>query len=234
MSLTQSPRTLVVFDVDGTLIHSMALDAACYVSAFTEFMGVGDINTDWSTYKNMTDPGVAIELFESRVGRAPTHSELRAFHDIFVRRIKSATEGNIGAVRETPGASGLLRQLRDDDRFSVAIATGAWLTPVNIRLEAAGVDLAGFPLASGDDAIDRATIVSLAVKRTHASLGSVVIVGDGAWDVITARALGFGFLGIGADGDAARLRSAGACIVVEDFSNQDAIVDLLLKSEVPT
>ena len=39
------PKALVIFDVDGTLVRSMAVDSQCYVSAFCDHLGIDSIST---------------------------------------------------------------------------------------------------------------------------------------------------------------------------------------------
>ena len=57
-----------MFDVDGTLTQSTRLDETCYVQAMAEHLNM-QIDRDWSTYRDSTDSGNALELFE-RAGRA--------------------------------------------------------------------------------------------------------------------------------------------------------------------
>ncbi|MBG0810928.1 HAD family hydrolase [Methylosinus sp. H3A] len=221
-------RTLVVFDIDGTLIQSMALDGECYGAALFEHFDATDISLDWTTYEHASDPGVVTELYARRIGRAPTAQELRDFQHRFVSRLEAAMSDR-EPLQETPGASRLLSALAADARFEVVIATGAWREPISMKLAAAGVDIGGFPFACGDDAIERARIFSLAVERAAGSFERIVLVGDGVWDIVTARALGFSFLGVGSGAEAERLREEGAEHVVEDFSRLDAVVELLTR-----
>ncbi|WP_018264969.1 HAD family hydrolase [Methylosinus sp. LW4] len=222
-------KTLVVFDVDGTLIQSMAVDGECYGAALFEHFDTTDISLDWTTYEHVTDPGVVTELYAHRFGRAPTAQELRDFRQRFMSRLEAAVSGR-EVLQETLGASRLLSALAADARFEVAIATGAWRAPISMKLAVAGVDIGGFPFACGDDAIERARIFSLAVERTVGSFERIVLVGDGVWDVVTARALGFSFLGVGSGAEAERLREEGAEHVVEDFSRLEAVIELLSRA----
>ena len=59
---------LVMFDVDGTLTQSTAADRSCYAQALSQHLDL-QVDTDWSTYRHITDSGIAQELFE-RCGRA--------------------------------------------------------------------------------------------------------------------------------------------------------------------
>jgi phosphoglycolate phosphatase-like HAD superfamily hydrolase len=208
----------------------MALDGECYGAALLEHFHTTDISLDWTTYVHVTDPGVVTELYARKIGRAPTAQELRDFQHCFVSRLRSAMSDR-EPLRETPGASCLLSALAADVRFEVAIATGAWREPILMKLAVAGVDIRGFPFACGDDAIERARIFSLAVERAPSPSDRIVLVGDGIWDFVTARTLGFAFLGLGSGAEAQRLREKGAEHVIEDFSRLDAVLELLSRIE---
>ena len=67
---------LVIFDLDGTLTKTVAVDADSYVRAFADVFGMAGIDTDWSRYRDYTDGGIAREIFESRRGRKPTPAEM--------------------------------------------------------------------------------------------------------------------------------------------------------------
>src|SRR5690349_21329755 len=84
--------------------------------------------------------------------------------------------------------------------------------------------------ATSDDHPSREEIVRRAIARAEAGNGpfeSIVSVGDGIWDVRTARALGIGFVGIGRGERAERLGREGAGQVFEDFRDWDAFVECL-------
>ena len=61
------------------------------MSAFCDHLGIDGISTAWETYPCVTDPGIAVTLYELHRGRAPLPSELAAFHDLFTERLKAAT-----------------------------------------------------------------------------------------------------------------------------------------------
>lgn len=57
-----TPVTLVVFDLDGTLTRTFAVDGDCYLQAFDKSLGVKDVNDKWSEYEHVTDLGVMQEV----------------------------------------------------------------------------------------------------------------------------------------------------------------------------
>jgi phosphoglycolate phosphatase-like HAD superfamily hydrolase len=179
----------------------------------------------------VTDPGIAVTLYERHRGRAPLASELAAFHDLFTERLKAALE--ISQLVEVPGARALLRALREDARFELAIATGAWRRSAMLKLAAAEIDIAGVAFASADDAVDRGEIVRKAMVQLAGGVDRAIFVGDGLWDVATAGTLGLGFLGIGSGERAAALKGAGAGSVLADFLDTPAVVEKLWATAMP-
>ena len=65
---------LAVFDLDGTLTQTNAVDDICFILAFAD-AGIDDLNDDWSEYQNITDSGVTHEAFLNWMGRTPTAEE---------------------------------------------------------------------------------------------------------------------------------------------------------------
>ena len=220
-------RTLIVFDVDGTLTDSTEVDADCYRAALGEALGLHLDSTDWSRFADCSDAGIAAELFAALRSREVGEDELRAFHDCFVERLQRELVRR--PCSEIAGAGELLRRLHADARFEICIATGGWQRSARLKLAAAGIDAAGVALASCDDARGRADIVRAAVRRARLlSAGEAFVtcvsVGDAAWDAATAAELGIPFIGIARGTEDSRLRELGATLVFEDLSDADAFI----------
>jgi phosphoglycolate phosphatase-like HAD superfamily hydrolase len=215
---------LAVFDIDGTLTESVAVDEACFVQAFRGVLGIGPIDTNWLDYPFQTDSGLALEICRRHLGRDPGGAEVRRLQFQFVRLLRVAVETAGRRIREVPGAAALLCRLSAPADWRVAIATGGWAVSARFKLALAGLPVAGFTWASADDALDRADILRTAVGRAGEKYGrdalrKVVYVGDGVWDVRAAKALGIGFLGVAAGDEALRLAGEGAAHVLPDFSD---------------
>jgi beta-phosphoglucomutase-like phosphatase (HAD superfamily) len=84
--------TLVVFDLDGTLTRTCAVDGDCYLRAFDKSFGVKDVDDKWSEYEHVSDIGVMQEVFQSRFGRAPDPTEIEAFVECFVGLLRGRYE----------------------------------------------------------------------------------------------------------------------------------------------
>ena len=95
------------------------------------------------------------------------------------------------------------------------------------------------PLASSNDAISREDIIRIAARRARiaacgagekhsAPFTSFTYVGDGVWDAIAARVLGWRFIGIGSGEQAARLRDVGAERLLPHYLPAEAFFNLLV------
>jgi phosphoglycolate phosphatase-like HAD superfamily hydrolase len=214
---------LVIFDVDGTLTDTMAVDARCFLRTFVEVCGFQNVDSDWSRYENATDAGIFREIFESRRGRAPSTAETKHFRDHLVALFRSAAQEKVFAP--VPGAPDLLVRLKQNDEYRVAVATGCWADSARIKMAGAGMRYDDYPSASADDAQEREAIVQLAVDRAGRNVeepfSRAIYVGDGVWDVLACRKVGIPFLGIAAGMQKERLIAAGAVRVLPDFSDQD-------------
>lgn len=227
---------LVIFDIDGTLTETTDVDAECYVHALADVFGFAEVDTDWSHYPHVTDPGGLQELFRLRKGRAPEGGEVAAFQQRFITLLAAASVKQ--PFRAVPGAVALLKRLAANPSYCVALGTGSWREAARLKLASAGIPFDRYPAATGDDAVARKEILKLSIQRArqHAGDGgfaSMVYVGDGVWDAQACRALGLPFIGIGSGDKAEKLRAEGAAWVCADFSNGDLFVEKLAAIRSP-
>ena len=223
---------LSIFDIDGTLTESVAVDEVCFVQAFRDVLGIERINTNWLDYNFQTDSGLALEICRNHLGRDPSGAEISRLQSRFVALLCAAVEGDGKPIREIPGASALLELLEEHPRWHVAIATGGWNVSARFKLASAGLVVDALPWASADDAFDRVDILRTAIRRAGQLQGrvafeKVVYVGDGVWDVRAAKALGVGFLGLAAGKKAGRLVAEGASCVLPDLADSVRVVGCL-------
>lgn len=215
------PRKLAIFDVDGTLLDNMECEDACYSAALREMLGLPWLDTDWSRYEHVSDAAIAVEAFRRQFGSEPTTEQLDATISRFVRLLGDAHRADPEAIVPVPGALELLESLHTWG-WAVALATGAWRRAAELKLSGGRIAYADLPLATSEDGPARAQIVTTArsrAERLHAidRFERVVCIGDGVWDVRTARALDLPFVGVGSGVRAERLAAAGATFVVADF-----------------
>jgi len=221
---------LIIFDVDGTLTHSSRLDTDCYCRAVTDCAGI-TIDSDWSQYRSQTDSAILSEAME-RVGRYASARLAERVKRGFLSLLREAYMVDPSCGAEVAGARAILEKILRTRNAQTGIATGAWEESARLKLDFAGIDLQGIPFASASDAPKREQILEIAIRRAIAEIGStpktVTYVGDAPWDVAAASRMGLRFIGR-AEGDVERaaLRSAGAEVIVSDFTEPDALSKLM-------
>jgi phosphoglycolate phosphatase-like HAD superfamily hydrolase len=219
---------LVMFDVDGTLTLSTEMDDCCYMQSMFEHLGV-IIDNDWSRYRQVTDSGIAAELLD-RYQRP--REEMAAVRNRFVSLVRQSLAASPNCCCQVSGASNFLSRLRNTDGVVPSVATGGWAESALAKLRHAAVDVDGLAFASSDDADSRTRVMALchdraAVLANVDEFVAVTYFGDGIWDANAATNLGWQFIGVGSGPHAELLRSAGARHVVDDFSDEDSILDRL-------
>ncbi|HEY1172313.1 MAG TPA: HAD family hydrolase [Verrucomicrobiae bacterium] len=210
----------IIFDIDGTLTHSVQADDICFIRALAEVWNFHDVDTDWSKYKHVTDAGLLHELHETRTGRTPAKDELHAFRDHFLALLGQMLAEN--PMVPIAGAPAMLKHLTGETAYGVSLATGAWGASASLKMRSAGMRFEDHPAASSDDAPDRVTIMQISRQRAAERFGArekVIYIGDGVWDARACKALNWPFIGIGSGERAVRLRAEGALAVLPDFSD---------------
>jgi phosphoglycolate phosphatase-like HAD superfamily hydrolase len=230
---------LAIFDIDGTLTNTNSVDNECFVKALAEAHAIIEIDTDWATYPHTTDSGITLQIFQEKFGRNPEDTELDKFKCCFVNMLSEQYRCNSSSFAEIAGASIALNRLKRESDWAIAIATGCWRESALLKLRAAKIDIDGMPAAYAEDGLSREEILQAAVSQSLkqyrlSSFGKIVSIGDGLWDVRTARRLNFTFLGVGCGEKAAMLHQAGAKHVVEDFANYGHLVTFLNEADIPT
>lgn len=228
---------LAIFDIDGTLTNTNSVDNRCFVDALARVHAITEINTDWASYPHTTDSGITLQIFQEHFGRDPKEHELVEFKSCFVKML-GEQYSNSSCFDEIPGASAALSRLKGDPEWVVAIATGCWRESALLKLRAANIDIEGIPAAFSEDGLSRDEILQAAVTRSldqHRLSGfeKTVSIGDGVWDVRTARRLEFAFLGVGSGEGVTTLERAGAKHSIEDFADYDHFMRVLHEADIP-
>jgi phosphoglycolate phosphatase-like HAD superfamily hydrolase len=229
---------LAVFDIDGTLTETGHVDDICFVQALADSHSINEVSTDWAKYPHTTDSAILFHIFQEKFNRAPEEAELLKFKCCFVSLLQDYRGKDSSLFAEIVGASLMLRRLNQESEWRVALASGGRRVSATLKLKAAGIVVDDFPAAFAEDGFSREEILQSAVSKAqvlyHQSrFARVVSVGDGLWDVRTARNLKFPFLGIDGGEGESRLRQAGATRVIKDFGDYSRLLDCLVEADVP-
>lgn len=230
---------LAIFDIDGTLTNTNAVDDECFVKAFAEAHAITNINTNWNTYPHTTDSGITQHILQEKFGRLPEETELARLKRCFIKLLNEQHRLDSSSFAEIADASMVLDRLNRESEWAVAIATGCWRESASLKLEAAKIDVGTIPAAYAEDGLSREEILQAALSQSleryqQSGFEKIVSIGDGLWDIRTARHLSYAFLGVGSGESALRLRQAGAKHVIEDFADYDQLIKFLSEAQIPT
>ena len=187
---------LVLWDIDGTLVHTAGHGRAAFAEAFARLFGRAPEKDD-VPMAGRTDFAIALDLMQ-RNGVPDAEEQMpRMFdelHAALLRRSDAmATQGH-----PQPGAHEALGRVGRADRLVQTLMTGN--IERNAKLKLAAFDLDGLVDLEiggyGSERGARSELVAVARRKTRAKLGvdvgaaETVVVGDTPLDVEAARAAG--------------------------------------------
>src|SRR2546430_54544 len=128
-------RRLLLFDIDGTLIHSGGAGVQALKSAFKERFGIADDLHDIEI-AGMTDSGIVVSILNKH--KIPTINEnVSAFLDSYVHFLSLELPRRKGKL--LPGVLKLLEKLKSRPRLVLALLTGNVSRGARLKLEHYGV-----------------------------------------------------------------------------------------------
>lgn len=227
-------RTLVLWDIDHTLIDAGGLSRTLYGSAFLAVTGrpmqwLGDL-------MGRTDRAIMAETLEFH-GLDPTEHLLAAFAAELAERFAAAEAQIRRRGRVLPGAAEALAALAAMPAVVQSALTGNMRSLAVLKLTA--FDLVGLldldVGAFGMDAADRSVLVPLARERATAKYGAAfdetttVLVGDTPNDVRAGLHGGARVVAVATGrSDVRELREAGADAVVPDLASLPSVLEAIL------
>ncbi|MDA8586909.1 HAD hydrolase-like protein [Rhodobacteraceae bacterium] len=218
--------SIVVFDIDGTLTDTVAPHQAAFLEALQSF-GFPNLVTDWSKYQHHSDSAIFAEAWATAGWDAP------APMGVLENRYRAAYDRRSAVVdlREIPGAAHFLASLQDSPWVPV-FATGSLRHGAVHKMTVANLPYDDELLVSATEHQTREEIVTQAIQAgrpqlSHDQPDRVVSVGDGLWDLLTAKTLDLEFVGIASGGKAATLSAKGAEVMPDftRFSSPKAFFD---------
>jgi len=187
----------IIFDMDGTLLQSMAVDCQLFEQSIEAVLGAVRFRDNYNYYSNVTDRGIVEELMADN-GLPPDADVVNAIRERFVERLSKHIESS-GPFEKVSGAAGFLERLSLDENVRTAIATGCWRTSATLKLQTSGIDVSGMPVATCDDSASRTEIMQIALARLGTEFDHVTYFGDAAWDAEACRTLDWQFVAVGPD-----------------------------------
>ena len=224
--------TLVLFDIDGTLLLSGGAGKRALNETFEELFGVADA-FDGIPVAGRTDP-LLLDDALARCGMAAAPTLRARFHDRYCELLAERILSPLPRKGLMPGVRSLLAGLDGRPDVTSALLTGNFARAARIKLEHFGLWQHFACGAYGDDAASRDELVPVAMARARQrgidvrSPRQVVVVGDTPLDIRCARAAGAWAVAVATGPfDVAELRSHGADRVLPDLADTRECVNLL-------
>ena len=231
-------KTFLLFDIDGTLLFSNSVDSQCFAESYQEVFGQPFPSIDWRQYPHVTDHVIFRTVFTRHFQRMATGEERQAFEDHYVSRLQAERKKQPEAFQEVPGARDCWRQLEQDDRFVLGIATGGWRAPAQVKLQHIGIHPAPPYAAYADGMEQRDHILQAAIDLACAAheISHVVYIGDAIWDVTTTKQMNLPLIGLRRQGDEEVLLREGVKVVLSNYQDltafHQAVDTVLLEHQI--
>ena len=228
--------TIVLFDIDGTLIRTGRAGSRAMNRAFEDLFGIAGA-FDGIQMAGRTDKWI-LEDAAGRAGVVLDGHTTEQFRARYVERLRETLhETNPANKGALPGVRALLDSVTSPpfaESVFPALLTGNCEDGARIKLE--HFDLWRYFRcgAFGDEVHDRNELFPVAMKCVQACGGpavqprDVIVVGDTAFDVACAAAAGARSVGVATGpSDARALKDSGADFVFDDLSDAGAFLQLL-------
>lgn len=226
-------HTLVLFDIDGTLVLTGGAGLRAMTRAVELVTGSRDALNGISV-AGRTDWIILADAVE-RLGRPLDNGLFARLRDQYVAFLAEEIEHRGHGVKGVmPGIRELLDRLHARDDVWLALLTGNFIEGARIKLEHFDLWKYFRGGAFGDDASDRNALVPVALVRARErglpeiAADRIFVVGDTPHDIACARAAGAIPIGVATGSYSVQdLRNSGAEIVFNDLSDTDAFIALL-------
>lgn len=222
---------VVLFDIDGTLVHSGRAGFHGMNAAFEALYGVAGA-LEGVPLAGRTDRAIVTDVLQS-LGREATDDAVVELREAYLGHLAQVMSRPVPGAQVLPGVAGAIDRLRAMPDVAVGLLTGNFARGAEIKL---GYFDLWSPFAFGafgDAHVSRRDLVPVAHARAAARgirvpVERLIVIGDTPLDVDCARAHGARSVGVATGGFAAAdLAAAKADLVIETLEDLDALDRLL-------
>jgi len=226
--------TVILFDVDGTLVRCGGAGRAALRAALSDVYGARDDDVFPSDFGGRTDRALVREALAG-LGMTAGCDVERAIDAVIARYLTRLDETLRAATeyRVLPGVREILGRIAELANVAVGLGTGNVRAGAFAKLARGGLADAFSFGGFGCDAENRAELLRIGAERGARKLGieraacRIVVVGDTPRDVAAARTIGAECLAVATGGSSlSELDAAGATHTVAHLAEPSAFVAL--------
>lgn len=218
--------TLVLWDIDHTLISTRGVGRELSAAAFEETLGRP--MKEQATIDGITEPVIFRETAKLH-GLTTDREDFERFADALAEQHLKRTPELRERGHALPGAASALAAL-DAAGVVQTVVSGNIRRVSEIKLQVFGLDrhIRWELGAYGEDDDIRAELVRLSLERSGVAAADAVLIGDTPADVEGAHGNGVRVLAVATGkSDEAELRDAGAEVVLSDLRDTERLVGLI-------
>jgi phosphoglycolate phosphatase-like HAD superfamily hydrolase len=227
-------RKLILFDLDGTLLHTQGAGRRAIHAALLAELGA--VAPGGVRFDGKTDPQIVRELLD---GAAHPHARDEDRIAAVCRRYVALLADELVApgarTMVYPGVLPLLELLEARGDALLGLLTGNVVEGARLKLQAAGIAPERFRVgAYGSDHADRSCLPAIAAERAAPLFrrlprgDEIVILGDTPSDMTCGRAVGARSIGVATGSYAAHdLAAAGAYAVFPDLAEPELVAQAI-------
>jgi len=229
---------LVLFDIDGTLLHSGGAGREAIRRTLEAVYGTAGPIED-IPFAGRTDLQNFYALLEAAgLSEEEIEAGLPRVLQMYPQHLQEVIGGY--RVRVCPGVEELLERLAARPELEVALLTGNLKAAAWIKLRAAGLERFFQWGAFGSDARNRTDLPAVAVKRAYRRTGrlfvgkEIVVVGDTPADIKCGRALDVRSIAVATGPYSLEdLRAWDPDFAFQDFTDAEAVLEAILVHKPP-
>lgn len=195
--------TVLLFDIDGTLVSTGGAGRRAMVGAFAELYGRDDVFDELS-FAGMTDRAIA-RAGLGKIAAEVVDAEIDRLLDAYLAQL-DAELTRADRYRILPGVTPLIDGLHGTPELAIGLGTGNVRRGAYAKLARGALDAAFAFGGFGCDAEDRTELLRAGAARGAELLGRpldrcrVVVIGDTPRDVAAAKGIGATCVGVGTGG----------------------------------